>query len=175
MRAVLIFTQPAGNLLRSLLVVDFGDDERALLRKQLCPPKQDFVPTLHVDLDQSRRSFTGGNKVVEPDCRYVDDLTARQYGAVSIGFHAALRSHGCTTAKRNSLNRSTRPYSGIHHAQAISQPIPHSMLSQTRDVFGVTIESHNTTQVAYKQSCPESHSPHMSTNVIDNRARANHS
>jgi hypothetical protein len=63
----------------------------------------------------------------------------------------------------------------MHYAQAISQPIPRSMLSQTRDVFGVTIESYNMTQVAYKPSCPESHSPQMGANVIDNGARPNHS
>src|ERR1700677_4955743 len=51
MRAVLVFTQPAGNLLRSPSVVDFDDDERALLRKKLRSSAQDFVlTTLHVDL-----------------------------------------------------------------------------------------------------------------------------
>jgi len=175
-RAVLVFTQPVGNLLRSLLVVDFGDDERALLRKKLRSPAQDLVlTTLHVDLDQFWGSFAGGNKVVEPDCSYVYDWTASQDGAVSISFHATLRFHGCATAKGNSITRGARPYSGVHYSQAISQPIPRSMVPQTRDVFGITIESYNTTRVAHKPSCPESHSSQMGANVIDNRARPNYS
>ena len=51
LRAVLVFTQPAGNLFRRPLVVDFGDDERAPLRKKLFSPAQDFLlAALHVDL-----------------------------------------------------------------------------------------------------------------------------
>jgi hypothetical protein len=51
LRAVSVFIQPASNLLRSLSVVDFGDDKRALVRKELLSPAQDFVlTTLHVDL-----------------------------------------------------------------------------------------------------------------------------
>ena len=86
------------------------------------------------------RRLTGGNKVVEPDRRYVYDWTASQDGAVSISFHATLRFHGCATAKGNSITRGARPYSDVHYSQAISQPIPRSMVPQTRDVFGITIE-----------------------------------
>jgi hypothetical protein len=49
------------------------------------------------------------------------------------------------------------------------------MVPQTRDVFGITIESYNTAQVAHKQSSPESHGPYMSANVIDNSTGPNHS
>jgi hypothetical protein len=142
--AVLVFTQPCGNLLGNLLMVDFDDYEWALLRKKLVPPAQDFVlTTLHVDLHQLWRRFTGGNKVVERDHRYVDYFTSPEYRAFSIGFHAALRSCGCATAKPDSIDRGMRPYSSVHHPQTVLQRIPGTVFSQTRDVFGVTIESYN--------------------------------
>jgi hypothetical protein len=72
LRVILAFTQPAGNLFRSLLVVDFGDDERALPAKKLLSSAQDFVFTaLHVDFHQLRQGYTRANKVVEADYRYV--------------------------------------------------------------------------------------------------------
>ena len=57
---IVVFAQPVGNLLGSLLVVDFGDDDWTLRRKKLDPPAQHFVlTTLHVDLHQLWRRFTG--------------------------------------------------------------------------------------------------------------------
>ncbi len=151
--AVLVFTQPVGDLLRSLLVVDFGDDQRALLRKKLLCPAQNFVlAALHVNLYQLWRRYSGANKVVEPDCGYFDYFAARQYGTVSVSLHAALRSRGCATTKPDSIDCDTRPYSGVYHAHAILQPVPRTMFLQTRDVFGVAIESYNQALVAHQQS-----------------------
>jgi hypothetical protein len=42
----------------------------------------------------------------------------------------------------------------MHHSQAILQPIPRSVFLQTRDAFGVAIESYNQAQVAHQLSCP---------------------
>ena len=126
--AIVVFAQPDSNLLRSPLVVDFCDDQRALLRKKLVSPEQDFVlTTLHVNLHQLWRRFTGGNKVVEPDRRYVDYFTTPQYGAISVSLHDALRPRGCATTKPNSIDGGTRPYSGVNHSQAILQPIPRTV------------------------------------------------
>jgi hypothetical protein len=131
-------------LFRSFLVVDFGDDQRALFRKKLFTPAQDFVlTTLHIDLYQVWGRYSGANKVVEADCRYVDYLTTPQYGAISVSLHSALRPHGCATAKPDSIDRGMRPYSSVHHPQTVLQRIPGTVFSQTRDVFGVTIESYN--------------------------------
>jgi hypothetical protein len=143
--------------------------------KSFCPP-QDFVLTaLHVDLHQLWRRYAGANKVIEPDRRYVYYFTAPQYGAFSISLHAALRLRGCTTTKPDSIDRGARPYSGVYHAQATLQPIPRTVFLQTHDVFGVTVESYNKTQVTNKQSCPKRHSAHVSADVIDNVTLANHS
>jgi hypothetical protein len=119
------------------------------------------------------RRLTGGNKVVEPEGRYVYYFTARQYRAFSISLHAALRSRGCATTKPDAIDRGARPYGGVYHSQAILKPIPRTVFSQTSDILRVTVESYNEAQVAHKQSCPESHSPHMSPDVIDNRTRPN--
>ena len=174
LRVILAFTQPAGNLFRSLMVVDFGDDERALLGKKLLSSAQDFILTaLHVDFHQLRRGYTRANKVVAADYRYVYYFTAPQYGAVSVSLHPALRPRGCATTKANSIDRGTRPYRGVNHSRAILQPIPRTVFLQPRDVLGVTIESYNQAQVAHKHSCPASHRPHMSPDVIDNRTRPN--
>jgi hypothetical protein len=116
--AVLVFTQPAGNLLRSLLVMDFGDDDRALLGKKLFAPAQDFVfTTLHVDLYQSRRRFISGDKIVERDCRYVYDFTAPQYGWFPSA--STPRPRRLAPTKPDSIGSGTRPYSSVHHSQAI--------------------------------------------------------
>jgi hypothetical protein len=130
LRTVLVFSQPAGNLLRSLLVMDFGDEDRALLGKKLFSPAQDFVlTTLHVNLQQLWRAFTGCNKVVERDCWYIYDFTARQYGAVSIRLDTALRPRRRAPTKPDSIGSTARPYSGVHHSQAILQPVLRTVFS----------------------------------------------
>ena len=50
--------------------MDFGDEDRALLGNNLFSV-EDFVLTTHVNLQHLWRAFTGGNKVVERDCRYI--------------------------------------------------------------------------------------------------------
>jgi len=117
---VLVFSQPRGDLLRSPLVMDFSDKQRALPRKKRVRPTQDFIlATFHVNLQQLWRGFTGGDKVVERDCRYVYDFTAPQYGAVSISLDTALRPRRRAPTKPDSIGSGTRPYSSVHHPQAI--------------------------------------------------------
>ena len=120
-------------------------------------------------------SGNGADNVVQRDCPYVYYFAAPQYGTFSISLHAALRLRGCATTKPASIDRGARPYSGVHHDQATLQPIPRTVFLQTRDVFGVTIESYNKAQVTNEQSCPKRHSAHMGADVIDNVTLANHS
>src|ERR1700722_19519071 len=63
----------------------------------------------------------------------------------------------------------------MHHPQATLQPIPRTVFPQAGDIFGVTLESYNKTQVTNEQSCPKRHSAHMSADVIDNVTLSNRS
>jgi hypothetical protein len=171
----LVLIQPGSNLIRGLLVVDFDDDERAMIGEELRAAAQDFVlAALHIDLQQLWRGFTGGNKVVERDCRYAYELAAPEDGGVSIGLDAPLRSCEGTPTEGDSSSGGARPYSGVHDVQAIFQLVPRAMVAQARDVFRVTIESYDTAGVAHQQSSPERHNSDMRTNVVENGSRPKH-
>src|SRR6202011_3020416 len=81
----------------------------------------------------------------------------------------------CAATKRNSIAGGTRPYSGMYHLQVTFQSVPRTIAPQTFDIFGVSIKSYNTAQVAHQLGSAKSHSSHMGANVIANRTRPNRS
>jgi hypothetical protein len=61
----------------------------------------------------------------------------------------------------------------MHHLKAVLQPIPRSVVPQTRSVFGIAIKSHNPSQITHKPCAPKSNTPKMRADVIDNGTRPN--
>jgi hypothetical protein len=62
----------------------------------------------------------------------------------------------------------------MHHLKTVPYPVPRTVVSQTYDVFGIAIKSHDAAQVTRKPCGPKSDTPNMGANVIDNGTRSNH-
>ena len=116
---VLVFNQPCGDLLRSPLVMDFSDKQRALPRKKRFRPTQDFIlTTFHVNLQQLWRGSPAATKSSS-----VTAGTFMTSPLPSTGRFPSASTPPCdldgAPTKRDSIDSGMRPYFSVHHPQAI--------------------------------------------------------
>src|SRR6516225_3669521 len=118
--------------------------------------------------------ITGGDEIVQSDCRYGDDLACSRYRLVAVCFHTAMRRDHSTAPKRNSLTTGRRPYGTMNHSKAIlSQLISPDVFSESADILGITIKRDNATQFAYEPCGAECKASQVGSNIIDNHPRLN--
>src|SRR5215831_17429505 len=90
-RGVLMLDQPRSHSIRSLFVVNFSGDERKLRREKAVTAAQNVVfAAFNINFDQLRCRSAARDEIVQRDCRYINQLSASENGALPVHLDSAL-------------------------------------------------------------------------------------
>ena len=83
--------EPWSDLIRSLFVMNFSGDEGTLRREKAITAAQNVVfAAFYVNFDQLRYRSAVRDEIVQRDCRYINQLSASENGALSVHLDAAM-------------------------------------------------------------------------------------
>ena len=83
--------EPGSDLMRSLFVMNFSGDEGTLRREKAITASKNFVlAAFYINFDQLRCRFAVRDEIVQRDCRYINQLSASENGALSVHLDAAM-------------------------------------------------------------------------------------
>jgi len=86
-----MFDEPGSDLIRSLFVMNFSGEEGALRREKAITAAQNVVfAAFYINFDQLRYRSAVRDEIVQRDCRYINQLSASENGALSVHLDAAM-------------------------------------------------------------------------------------
>jgi len=113
-----VLDEPGSDLIRSLFVMNFSGDEGTLRREKAITAAQNFVlAAFYINFDQPRCRFAVRDEIVQRDCRYINQLSASENGALTVHLDPAMCPLRSSSPKGNTLG-GIRPYCGRNDSKS---------------------------------------------------------
>ena len=110
--------QPGSDLIRSLLVMNFSGEEGTLGREKSITAAQNVVfAAFYINFDQLRYRPAVCDEIVQRDCRYINQLSASENGALSVHLDAAMCPLLASAPKGNTIG-GTGPHCGRNDSKS---------------------------------------------------------
>ena len=110
--------EPGADLIRSLFVMNFSGDQGTLRREKAITAAQNVVfAAFYINFDQLRCWTAVRNKIVQRDCRYINQLSASKNGTLSVHLDAAMCPLLSSAPKGNAIG-GTGPHCGRNDSKS---------------------------------------------------------
>ena len=96
--------EPGSDLIRSLFVMNFSREEGTLRREKAITAAQNVVfAAFYINFDQLRYRSAVRDEIVQRDCRYINQLSASENGALAVHLDAAMCPLFSSAPKGNAI------------------------------------------------------------------------